>query len=153
MRKLGFFLAVLLYPIFGFSQVELIEYKQLEQKIKNPNKLTLVNFWATWCGPCIKELPYFQEASQRDDVNILLVSLDFPNQLDKVQKFVVKKNLSGNLYLLNETDYDSYMQKVSENWSGAIPATLVIDTYGDRYFYESSFSKESLNQTIEKHLN
>lgn len=144
---------ILLCPILAFSQIELIKYDQLEKEIKDPDKLTLVNFWATWCGPCIKELPYFEEASRRDDIHVILVSLDFPNKLDKVKKFTEKKNLKAKVYLLDETDYDSYMPRVSENWSGAIPATLIVDLYGDRYFYEQAFSKEDLNQTIDKHLN
>ena len=144
---------ILLCPILAFSQIELIKYDQLEKEIKDPDKLTLVNFWATWCGPCIKELPYFEEASRRDDIHVILVSLDFPNKLDKVKKFTEKKNLKAKVYVLDETDYDSYMPRVSENWSGAIPATLIVDLYGDRYFYEQAFSKEDLNQTIDKHLN
>jgi thiol-disulfide isomerase/thioredoxin len=153
MGKIVCILVIVLSPVVSYGQIPLVRYNSLEEEFTSSDKLTVVNFWATWCGPCIKELPHFEAASKREDLNVILVSLDFPNQQEKVKQFVEKRNLTAKVVLLNETDYDNYMPKVSQNWSGAIPTSLFIDTYGDRYFYEKAFTEETLNQTISKHLN
>jgi hypothetical protein len=70
-----------------------------------------------------------------------------------VQAFITARNLKSEVFLLNETDYDSYMDKISTEWSGAIPATLFVDQWGKSHFHESEFSKEELDNTVEEYLN
>jgi len=153
-KGFGVFLLSICMISLSAQNVELVKYDQLEKEYKvEENKLLLVNFWATWCGPCIREIPHFQEADKRSDIAVYLVSVDFPQDKKKVENFVEKRNLDSRIFLLDEKDYDYYMPKVSENWTGAIPATLVIDSYGNRYFYEQAFTKETLQTTIDKHLN
>lgn len=115
--------------------------------------LTVFNFWATWCGPCVKEMPHFEKYANDKNVEVVLVSMDFIQDLEKVEKFVEKKGLKNKVLLLNETDYGSFMSKVSEDWSGAIPATLFVDEWGKTYFHEKEFSKKELDNTIKKYLN
>ncbi|MBV6647666.1 MAG: TlpA family protein disulfide reductase, partial [Cyclobacteriaceae bacterium] len=98
-------------------------------------------------------LPHFEKANQKEDVQVYLVSLDFVQDLDRVEKFSSKKKLKSKIYLLNEKDYDSYMSKISESWSGAIPATLMIDQDGNRHFYEKAFAENELNMEIDKRMN
>jgi len=115
--------------------------------------LTVFNFWATWCAPCIKELPYFEEVGlKNEDVKIYLVSLDFSNQLDRVRKFVSNKALKSEVLFLDEKDPDTYMPKVSDEWSGAIPATLFVTDLGKKYFHEQAFEKEELEKFIAEYL-
>lgn len=150
-------IGILLFISIGTTlkaQVPMIKYGQLESMIVKPKSdLLVVNFWATWCGPCIKELPYFEEANKMNGVDVLLVSLDFPQEYEKVNAFVKKKNIQSTVYLLDEKDYDSYMGKIDESWSGAIPATLLIDPSGKQWFFEKAFNKEDLFKEISKRIN
>ena len=111
----------------------------------------LLNFWATWCKPCIKELPYFEEVTQQyadDKLKVILVSLDFPDKLkDQVAPFVEKRNLKSQVVLLDDPDANGWIPKVSEEWSGAIPATVIYKN-NERRFYEKSFTREELFEEI-----
>lgn len=149
------FSALVFSASLSFSQeVEVLKFPDLQKKILTADApLTVFNFWATWCGPCVKEIPFFEEYTDNDQVKVYLVSLDFPDHLDKVKAFVEKKNLKSNILHLHETDANSYMQKVHKEWTGAIPATLFVDEWGKTYFHEGEMSKEQLTEKINTYLN
>ncbi|PBJ08254.1 TlpA family protein disulfide reductase [Flavobacterium sp. ACN6] len=150
--KIKSFLYIFLFSIFsvsGFSQnVKLLTIDQLNERIQNGKDSTyVVNFWATWCAPCIKELPYFEKLSaenKSDKLAVLLVSLDFKSKLtSNVIPFVKKKNLKSQVFLLNESSPQEFIDRIDPSWSGSIPATLFIK--GDkRKFVESEFTYEQL---------
>ncbi|HEX8038568.1 MAG TPA: TlpA disulfide reductase family protein [Chryseosolibacter sp.] len=103
------------------------------QKLMNEKseKIQVINFWATWCGPCVKELPVFEKlrAEGRPDVKVTLVSLDLdldPNPA-KVYRFISKKNIQAQVLLLDEPDANSWISKIDKEWSGALPATILIN--------------------------
>lgn len=129
------------------SQIKIVDFEGLEDYIDNhPSQALVINFWATWCAPCIKELPAFEQLGKNyasDDVTIVLVSLDFPDQLEKLKDFVIKKKLESEVVFLDDGDANSWIPKVDKNWSGAIPATL-IRTNKRKEFYERSFSYAEL---------
>lgn len=135
------------------QDVKIVKYDQLEQTLEsNSNKLRVINFWATWCGPCIKELPHFEKVNTQENVEVILVSLDFIQDEAKVKRFVEKKKLQSQVWLLNEKDYDSYMGKVDDSWTGAIPATLFVTSSGKRHFYERPFTGEELEEAINQFM-
>ena len=121
------------------------------------DRTVVINFWATWCAPCVKELPYFEQATATfdpDEVVVVLVSLDFRKEMDRrLVPFVEENDLQSNVILLSDPDANAWIDKVSPEWSGAIPATLI--RKGDKEaFYEQSFhSFEELNQIIQPFLN
>ena len=103
----------------------------------------LVNFWATWCKPCVEELPSFEKIYDKykgQNVEVILVSLDFPKKVDDVLvPFIEKNKLKSNVILLDDPKQNRWIPKVDKDWSGAIPATIIINE-NNRSFYEKSFT-------------
>ncbi len=107
---------------------------------KDDGKIHVVNFWATWCAPCVKEIPFFEELGAKyDNVEVTLVSIDFKNTIDRrVKPFLAKKNFASQVVLLGDPKPNDWIDRVDPSWSGAIPATYVYR--GDTaQFYEQEF--------------
>lgn len=149
MRKLIIFLFLIFTASQGFSQkVDLLSVDRLNERLEQGRDTTyLVNFWATWCAPCIKELPHFeklQQDKQKEKLKVLLVSVDFKSRLEKsVVPFVKKRGLKNEVFLLDETDQQEYIDRIDKTWSGAIPATLFVKGKS-RKFVEKEFTYQSL---------
>ncbi|KUJ59369.1 redoxin [Flavobacteriaceae bacterium CRH] len=144
-----FLFACLVFSLTAQSQkVKLINVDQLQERIKNGKDSTyVVNFWATWCAPCIKELPNFEKlgaAYKSEKLAVLLVSVDFKSKLiSNVEPFVKRKNLKNPVFLLNESNPQEYIDRIDPSWSGSIPATLFIKN-DKRKFIESELTYEQL---------
>ena len=129
----------------------------LEEYIAKSDAPTVVNFWATYCGPCLKEIPYFQEVVkqyEKKGVKLLLVSLDFKESFpDKISSFADKRKFKSPIVWLDETNADYFCPKVDSKWSGVMPATLFINNKkGYRSFFEEEMSKEKFETEIRKIL-
>lgn len=132
--------------------IETIYYDELEKLLhKSDDKIYVINFWATWCKPCVEELPYFEQIYENyktKNVELILVSLDFPNQIEnRVIPFIQKNNLKGKIVLMADPDQNTWIPKVDKTWSGAIPATLIYSK-NSRKFYEQSFTYNQLETEI-----
>ncbi|MCS7085487.1 MAG: TlpA disulfide reductase family protein [Bacteroidia bacterium] len=127
----------------------------LERLGKTEGKTLVVNFWATWCKPCVKELPHFERLNTEyadKNVKVILVSLDFPEDYEtKLKAFVKSKALRSELYWLDETNPNDWINRVNPQWQGAIPATLIVAKDG-RFadFHSGEFDYESLTAFVEK---
>lgn len=150
--KIKYLFCVFLFSIVSVSaysqNVKPLNINQLNERIKNGKDSTyVVNFWATWCAPCIKELPHFEKLKaehKSEKLAVLLVSLDFKSKLESnVIPFVKKKNLKNEVFLLNESDPQQFIDRIDPSWSGSIPATLFIKN-DKRKFVESEFTYEQL---------
>ena len=154
-----FLFIVLFIPgwIYSQSTASIVSFDQLQGRITDSRKeLTVVNFWATWCAPCIKELPYFEAAFKEnaDRMDLILVNLDFADKIDKVNTFINKKALTGEVLLLDNIDYNSWIDKVDPSWSGAIPATLFINARtGERKLVEGEMSEGELSTHLNEMIN
>lgn len=137
------------------ERIPIMDYDEFKPMIQvaDDKKLHVFNFWATWCKPCVEELPYFEELNQKyDEVEVTLVSLDFPNKLSsQVVPFANKHQLVSNIVLLDDTRSHFWIPDVDENWSGAIPATLMFSK-NEKVFFEKAFTFEELEQEIVKQL-
>lgn len=136
--------------------LEIYDYDGLEPLInKKDNNIHVVNFWATWCAPCVKELPYFEKINEdyKDkNVEVLLVSLDFPRNYDtKLKPFIKKHELKSKVIAFDDTDQNRWIPAINENWTGALPATIIYK--GEkRQFYEKSFTQQELEDELKQFL-
>lgn len=123
---------------------------------KEKNKTYVVNFWATWCKPCVDELPYFEKLNsdfKDKNVEVLLVSLDFPNQLEEqLLPFIKKNNIESEIVVLDDPNQNKWITAIDKTWSGALPATIIYNQ-DKRAFYEQSFDEESLLKELQKFIN
>jgi thiol-disulfide isomerase/thioredoxin len=134
-KRLAVLLLLLLwgYARPGLAQtVRVVKLPALQALLARPGDTTyVVNFWATWCKPCLEELPAFEQLSARhahDKVKVVLVSLDFASKLEtKVQPLVRQQRLASTVWLLNETDSNVFIDQVDPSWSGALPFTVVFN--------------------------
>ena len=134
--------------------IEVYTFDQLEELLQQENNTTyVINFWATWCAPCVKELPYFlalDEEHGNKNIEVILVSLDFPSKLNSdLTPFVVKNRVKSPVILLDAPNENEWIPKVDESWSGALPATVIFNK-NKRSFFEQSFTKEELYNQVNK---
>jgi thiol-disulfide isomerase/thioredoxin len=112
-------------PAQNFTSIYKID--QLLSRTSHSDTIYVINFWATWCKPCVQELPAFDSltiSTRSTQVKVLLVSLDFSEDLDKkVKPFLIKQNVQTECILLDEIDGNNFVNKISPSWTGALPAT------------------------------
>ena len=121
------------------------------------DKIYVINFWATWCGPCVKELPYFEEIPTEyagKEVETILVTIDWATNLErKVKPFLAKKGLKKKVVLFDDPKPNQWIDKVDPSWSGAIPITLVMSK-DNKDFYEKDYhSTEEIVEDIKAFIN
>ncbi len=132
--------------------ISVMDFDQFEPWLhKQSDSVYVVNFWATWCAPCIREIPDFEqihkEYSDRG-VKVLLVSLDHPNRIDgHVVPFLDRLGVDSQVVLLDDPFANRWIPKVSEKWSGAIPATVIYNK-DQKVFFEKELKFEELEEII-----
>ena len=143
---------------FSAKAQDLITFRNFEELNayiqKNNEKPLVINFWATWCAPCVKELPYFEELHQKNqNIKIVTVSLDFDKQVEsKLKPFLKKKNYSFVATYMADKNFNNWISKVDENWSGSIPATWIINENKGIFVEQEFVSYEELNQFVNESL-
>jgi thiol-disulfide isomerase/thioredoxin len=132
-----------------------VDYEGLESYLEESDATVhIVNFWATWCKPCVKELPYFETIREKysdENVKVILVSLDFPDQKERLTHFIEKRNIQSEVVFLDDGDANSWIPKVDVSWTGAIPVTIIF-TDEERSFYERSFTYKELEEELKLFL-
>lgn len=138
------------------QQIPVYNFAQFEPLLHQKNDTTyVINFWATWCKPCVEELPHFMEINSQYSGNkfkMILVSLDFKSQMEsKLIPFVNANGVDAEVVLLDDLDYNSWIERVNKSWTGSIPATVIYNK--DFYFFtENSMSYNELNEIIKQNL-
>ncbi len=151
MRMITFLSILFIAPLAGWSQEE-IKLPELQKRINEAGAIKVVNFWATWCAPCVKELPLFEKLNKENkNVKVLLVSMDYdldPSPV-KVKRFVERKKIASQVVILAEQNPNDWIEKIDKNWSGALPATLVVNPgNGKRKLVQGGLKEGDLEKLI-----
>jgi thiol-disulfide isomerase/thioredoxin len=149
----------ILISAFSIGQTsKVIKWPEMEKLLSDPSdSLTIINFWATWCKPCVQEIPYFESARKQfkdKPVRFWFISLDFADQQkSKLDPFVKKRMPGSRVFLLDETNYDLWINKIDPGWDGAIPVTLFVNNSKKiRKFAGSELTESQLIQLISSNL-
>ncbi len=126
-------------PIYGnFDDLKYIFEQQTDTTY-------VINFWATWCKPCVEELPFFEvlhEEFSGEKMRVILVSLDFPNKLkSKLIPFINEHKLLSEVMVLTDDRYNEWIDWVDTDWDGGIPVTMVYNQK-DKKFVRGPFANE-----------
>lgn len=123
---------------------------------RSGEKTYIVNFWATWCKPCIAELPFFNKLAEEynnEEVEIILVSLDSKEGIKKsLIPFLEKNNIRSEVVLLADKRTNEWIDKVDESWSGTIPATLIYDQESYQFLEHEFESYKELKSLFEQFI-
>ena len=154
MKTITFILCLFIAVDLSAQEIKKIKITDLEKTISKSKEPMIITFWATYCVPCLKEIPYFQEQAKSKNVSLLLVSVDleeaYPKQIIAAAK---KLKLTAPVSWLNETDADYFCPKVDTSWSGGLPSTLFLNnTTGYRKFIEDEIPKEAFEKLIQAML-
>ena len=137
-------------------RVTQINDAKIKQLLKTSGKPLLVNFWATWCGPCREEFPDLVEidAEYRGKIDFFTVSLDFVEELNtSVPGFLNEMKAEMPTYLLVSEDENAIISSISKDWSGGLPFTVLYDQNGEIAFRrQGKVDYETLREEIEKTL-
>lgn len=159
-KKNNFLFGILFFAFSLNAQQKPAIYKinDLMKRIHNKSDtIYVINFWATWCKPCVQELPEFEKlniknTNTKTKIKVILVSLDFKENLnDKLIPFLQKNNYTTECVILDEVDGNSFINNINPKWSGAIPATYFTKTNKSKEeFVEKKMTTESIESVLEK---
>ena len=144
-------------PSAATPAVKKIKITDLERTIAQSDHPLIVNFWATFCVPCNKEIPYFQSTVaryQEQGVELVLVSLDLPDYYPaRIATFAQGRGFTATMLWLDETDADYFCPRVDPRWTGGIPCSLFINnkTHYHRFF-DRQLTEPQVNLEIKEML-
>ena len=159
--KKSVFLVLIFFCLCTYCKAQkaaIIKWNTLENLLHQKTDTTyVINFWATWCKPCVAELPFFIEQEKQlsnKPFKFYFISLDFKKDFaTRLIPFLEKHNINSAVYLLDEPDYNGWIDKVDNRWQGAIPATVIYNASANkRDFYEKEFTLEELIQTLKTYI-
>ena len=151
------FVLAFLHSNVSAQTIQKVKINELAKIIKTSDSVLVINFWATFCKPCIEEIPElikYTKKYKKEKAVLYLISLDLADYYpQKIQKFVSQKKYAANIAWLNESNADYFCPMIDATWSGAIPATLVVNNRkGYKKFYEKQLNASEVEVAIKEAL-
>ena len=113
--------------------LEAVTAAQVHERVREPGaRATIVNVWATWCGPCREEFPAIVALADRErsrGLRVLFVSADFDDQAPETRAFLASHHAPGPWLVKTGKDQE-FIDGLDKRWSGALPVTIVYDPAG-----------------------
>ncbi len=158
MKKVAISLAIALLAGKAYAQrIDAMKAADINKWAASADTVYIVNFWATWCMPCVQELPEFNTLYQHyqgKPVRMLMVSLDFKEDFPgKLQMFAQRKRMLPRVVWLSETDPNKFVPEIEESWQGSIPATLIIKPGKLHKFIEGQTSAGEIGKIVDGVMN
>jgi len=150
--------AILLFAMLALpallSAQKQVKLSELQKMIHEEGPVKVVNFWATWCGPCVKELPYFERLNQDNkNVKVILVSMDYDLDPDpaRVKRFIDRKKILSEVIILAEEKPNEWIEKIDKSWGGGLPSTLIINPANHkRKFIQGEMKEGDLEKLVQE---
>ncbi|WP_158974388.1 TlpA disulfide reductase family protein [Cellulophaga sp. L1A9] len=139
------------------KNIKVYNYDELEPLLQTQSDTTyIINFWATWCAPCVKELPHFNayyEKHKNEKMKMIMVSMDDPKEIEtRILPFIKKKKIQQEVVILDDPDANTWIDKIDPHWSGALPFTILFNKNSASYFEKPFSSTEALENAIKNNL-
>ncbi|MDB5232600.1 MAG: hypothetical protein JWN76_3405 [Chitinophagaceae bacterium] len=157
LMKMKYLLLILFTGFISASQAQAIRKVKMDEVAKMIDTAKgplIINFFATWCSPCVHELPYFEKQATEKNIQLVLVSLDFPETFPNgIRSFMTKSKYKSKVLWLADTNADEYCPKIDKTWSGAIPVTIMVNNAKKyRRFYDSQLTEQRLAMELKNLL-
>ncbi|MDE3144612.1 MAG: TlpA family protein disulfide reductase, partial [Bacteroidota bacterium] len=137
------------------QQIKKVKIDDVLKMIDTTASPLVINFWASWCKPCVHEIPWFEktmEAFKTKGVKLILVSVDYKDDYPKwLTKFVNEQHYQSTIFWLDETDANMFCPKIDRSWEGTIPVTLMVNNKKHyRQFYDQQLPEPRLKLELQK---
>ena len=154
MKKILLLITIIICTITAKAQIAQYTADDIIHRTSSKDTLYIINFWATWCAPCVAELPEFntlQTKYANMPVKVLLVSLDFKgDNTFKLEGFLKKKNIAPEVVWLSETNPNTFIPKIDDSWQGSIPATVIVSTSKQfKKFIEGTITTKQISKIVD----
>ncbi len=157
MKKYLFLVIILTFSFIVKAQIPAYSADDIVHRASSKDTLYIINFWATWCAPCVGELPEFNALQSRYanmPVKVLLVSLDFKgDNTFKLARFLELKKIKPEVVWLSDTDPNVFIPKIDNSWEGSIPATVIVQP-GKQFkkFIEGTITEKQISKIADNIL-
>lgn len=139
------------------QEIKKVTIRELDSLIRSEQRPVVVSFWATWCTPCLHEIPWLEAAVKKNEskgVELMLVSLNGPGFYpEKLRQFIADKGYKARFYWLEDQDANSFGKRIHPRWRGSLPANLFVNNVkGYRKFLERQVTDRQAYYEIDEML-